>query len=379
MTHLNELSTPVVVLDLDTLESNIEKATKLTQRYGKELWPIIKTHKSMFLAKLQKKAGATGFVCGTIDEAEMLTYTNIGDTLMMAYPISDKKSFSRIAKLMKTGVRVIFRIDNKKIAELLQKHLKRRDLRAEFTVIVDVGYHRHGVRPEVVGDFVKELEQFARLGFEGVVTHPGHAYAAKNPHEVERIAREATKQMQTAVKSLEEYNITPQIIGTGSTPTFRYDVREDLYTHLFPGNYVYYDREQVALFGSAKFENCALRVLTTVLSLPQHANNTLAIIDAGSAYFDTKRSDLLDGYGRIMDHPEAQLSSLSQEIGKVVISDNSNIKIGDLLEVIPNHACFSNNSVSYIIGHRNGDIKRLIPVTVRNGRKIKQKLLHTIL
>ena len=42
----HELQTPAILLDLDKLEHNIQSWQALCNENGKELWPMIKTHKS---------------------------------------------------------------------------------------------------------------------------------------------------------------------------------------------------------------------------------------------------------------------------------------------------------------------------------------------
>ena len=82
-----KLETPAVLVDLDTLERNIKKAQSLCDDSGKELWPMIKTHKSTEIAKMQQDAGATGFLCGTLDECEGLVKAGF-DNIMYAYPVA---------------------------------------------------------------------------------------------------------------------------------------------------------------------------------------------------------------------------------------------------------------------------------------------------
>ena len=81
----HELQTPAILLDLDKLEHNIQSWQALCNENGKELWPMIKTHKSTALAKMQLDAGATGFLCGTLDECEMV-YQLGAKHIMYAYP-----------------------------------------------------------------------------------------------------------------------------------------------------------------------------------------------------------------------------------------------------------------------------------------------------
>src|SRR5205807_6936129 len=67
-------------------------------------------------------------------------------------------------------------------------------------------------------------------------------------------------------------------LSVGATPTLRYSARQHGITELRPGNYVYFDRTQVAL-GAATLADCALTVLATVVSKPAADR---IILDCGS-------------------------------------------------------------------------------------------------
>lgn len=54
------LKTPAILLNLNALENNIKTYQKMCTNNGKELWPMIKTHKSMELLKMQIEAGEIG-------------------------------------------------------------------------------------------------------------------------------------------------------------------------------------------------------------------------------------------------------------------------------------------------------------------------------
>ena len=49
-----ELETPAILVDLDIMENNIKKAQSLCDENGKQLWPMIKTHKSTEITKCSK-------------------------------------------------------------------------------------------------------------------------------------------------------------------------------------------------------------------------------------------------------------------------------------------------------------------------------------
>jgi D-serine deaminase-like pyridoxal phosphate-dependent protein len=89
---------------------------------------------------------------------------------------------------------------------------------------------------------------------------------------------------------------------------------------------------------SASYADCAATVLTTVVST---SVNHRAILDAGSKTLsgDTLLSGDRKHSGYIQGHPELILDDLSEEHGHLVIPDDSPIRLGDRLRVIPNHVC----------------------------------------
>ena len=51
-----ELQTPAILVDLDILDYNIKRFQSLCNMNGKQLWPMIKTHKSTEIVKMQEAA-----------------------------------------------------------------------------------------------------------------------------------------------------------------------------------------------------------------------------------------------------------------------------------------------------------------------------------
>ena len=62
---LDELETPVAVVDLDRLARNLDRAATYATKHGLALRPHIKTHKSTRIASEQLKRGAVGVTCAT--------------------------------------------------------------------------------------------------------------------------------------------------------------------------------------------------------------------------------------------------------------------------------------------------------------------------
>ena len=119
-------------------------------------------------------------------------------------------------------------------------------------------------------------------------------------------------------------------------------------TEYRPGTYVYNDRSLIAR-GDARLEDCALRVAATVVSRPTPDR---AILDSGSK---TLSSDLLGltGYGMLPDFAGAVIIGLSEEHAVVDLSAVGNRPdVGEVLSIIPNHACVVTNLTDRIFLHR---------------------------
>ena len=140
---IDEVYTPAIVVDLDAMKGNLKKYADEAKKHGKQIWPMLKTHKSIELAKAQIKEGATGFLCGTLDEAEALCEAGI-DNLMYAYPVATNVSIKRVTALSKK-CNFIVRIDDLDAAKALNEGAKEAGAQVNYTMIVDSGLHRFGV------------------------------------------------------------------------------------------------------------------------------------------------------------------------------------------------------------------------------------------
>jgi D-serine deaminase-like pyridoxal phosphate-dependent protein len=113
-----------------------------------------------------------------------------------------------------------------------------------------------------------------------------------------------------------------------------------------------------------KLEQVAFSVITTIVSRPTPERG---ILDGGSKTFS---SDLvgLDGYGLILEYPDASLYQLSEEHGFVDFSTCSEKPdIGDRVTVIPNHCCSVTNLFNEIVAVRDGVVETTWPVAARGA------------
>ena len=367
MMKIYDLKTPAFIVDLDILENNIKRFQQLASANHKKLLPMTKTHKSTVIAKMQMEEGASGFIVGTISEG--LSLAKLGaKEITIPYPlISDLESLRQLSDT----VHLTLSLDSYEVAHIYQQFFQSVDQVVSFLLIVNVGLNRFGLLPTECSMLLERIQKDCpNLVFKGITTHPGQVYKEYSHEGVKRIAAHTTCVMAEAKELITLSGFECSVVATGSTPTFEADVKDGLYTELRPGNYVFHDAIQIAL-GVAKEEDCALKVLATVVSNPREGTY---IIDCGSKCLGLDKGahgvSQVAGFGRVVGSPGLIIESLSEEVGVIKAQDTTKLKIGDQIEIIPNHSCSASNMTNYLIGVRNKKAINIIDIDMRtNSRK----------
>lgn len=364
---IQELATPAILLDMDALTKNITDYQKQCDEQGKQLWPMVKTHKSLEIAGMQAKAGATGFLCGTLDECEALCEAGYRK-LMYAYPVASRESLQRVIRLTKQ-CDMIIRLDDRDSARIVSEAAVEAGIIISYTVIVDCGLHRFGVAPEQAADFALALQELPGLRYRGISSHSGEVYAAASAAEVPGYARKETEAMKAAKEALVRAGLTPEIVSTGSTPTFGLTVDDANIGIYHPGNYVFQDCIQMSN-GTATEAECALTVLATVIS---HPSEHLYLCDAGAKCLGLDQgahgNSSIVGFGRVIGHPEVIVAGLSEEVGKLKVTGATDLKVGEKVRIIPNHSCSTANLTDYFVTTRGQEVLGTIAVDVRGNSR----------
>jgi D-serine deaminase-like pyridoxal phosphate-dependent protein len=158
--------------------------------------------------------------------------------------------------------------------------------------------------------------------------------------------------------------ITVERVSAGGTSGMWQAHTHPEVTEYRAGMYVYGDRAMVKS-GAMQLEDCALKLITTVVSRPTADRG---ILDGGSKTFSSDMLGVERDYGLILEYPEAHLYSLSEEHGHVDFSRcEQKPDIGERVTVIPNHCCAVSNLFNEIIGVRNEEVEVIWPVTGRGA------------
>lgn len=344
---LPDVETPAVVVDRVRLERNVASLADATRARGFALRPHVKTHKIPEIAALQLAAGAVGITVATIGEAEVFVEHGATD-VFIAYPLwLTPAKADRIRSLLGRA-RMALGVDSAEAATNTGRHLAGVDVLVE----VDSGHHRSGVDPAGVAT-VAHAARDAGLVVTGAFTFPGHSYA---PDAALPAARQEHEALVSAGTALRDAGFDITVLSGGSTPSAAATEAGGA-TEVRPGVYVFGDAQQWEL-GHCDSGDIALTVLATVVS--GYADRV--ILDAGSKVLGADRAAWASGHGRLLDYPEARITSLSEHHATVV---GVELHPGQRVRVVPNHVCAAVNLVDEVVVVRDGIIEERWTVAAR--------------
>jgi D-serine deaminase-like pyridoxal phosphate-dependent protein len=354
-TSFEQLDTPVLLLDLDIMERNLQDIAAFANQQGIDWRPHIKTHKCVEIAKKQIEYGACGITVAKVSEAEVMAKAGITD-ILIACPLSSPLKLKKVASLLPLA-KIKLAVDSPKQAERIHQFFEHSSTAIDVWIKVDTGLHRCGVEPgkETVL-LAKEISKYSKLNLQGLFTHAGHAYASSG-QEMEKIGLYEGQAIAESAEWCEKEGIPIRHRSVGSTPTFRISGKVPGITEVRPGNAVFFDAIQVGL-GVATFDQCALRLLSSVVSI--RPNEKRLILDTGSKSLSLDQgahgNASVNGYGHVVNHPELTIQRLSEEHGIVSINQQTNLDVTDRVQIIPNHACTVVNLFDSFVLTRKGTI-----------------------
>jgi D-serine deaminase-like pyridoxal phosphate-dependent protein len=371
--NLADLPTPQVLIDHTRAMNNIARVQALATDAGVRLRPHAKTHKSPAVARWQLDAGAVGIACAKIGEAEVFAGAGVKN-IRLPYPVNPANAPRLLALMDRAAVSII--VDHPAVARGWSDAMQRAGRRLDVLIKVDVGFHRCGIDPNAdpLG-FITATASLPGLALRGLLSHAGHAYHAASEDALRAIARDEAALLADLRRRAAQSGIALDEISVGATPTLRFSAGQAGVTELRPGNYVYFDRTQVAL-GAASLDDCALTVLATVVS--KHPGWIL--LDCGSKTLTNDQargispaagygavlageSDALD-YAREIDET-LTIERLSEEHATVRITGETRLEPGDRVRVVPNHSCVVSNLVDVVRLVDGDQVIETLPVAAR--------------
>lgn len=341
---LAAITTPALLVDRTIVQRNCEAMLDKARSSGVAFRPHVKTHKSVEIGRMQHAGAAGPITVSTLAEAEAFARDGVRD-ITYAVPIAPEK-LPRVEALSATIDRLNVLVDSDVAVRALEEYASSHGTGFNAFLKVDCGYHRAGVNPDSP-DSVRLAMSLARsenIRFQGLLTHAGHSYNARDLEEIRRIAAEEAASLTRFRAYLAGEGFGEIRRSVGSTPTASVVERFSSCDEVRPGNYVFYDAFQ-ATIGSCRLSDVAVSVLTTVVG--SYPDRRTLIIDAGALALskDVGPEHVQPGfgYGIVCDldlRPlPMRIEALSQEHGKV--STDTTVPVGTRLRVIPNHSCLT--------------------------------------
>lgn len=348
-TRLEDLETPVPVIDIDVVERNLKRWQERCDKAGFANRPHIKTHKLVPLARHQIALGARGITVQKLGEAEVMADGGIGDMLLTFNIIGGHKLQRLAALARRTAISTV--ADNEVVVAGLGQAgvMAGRDI--AVLVECDTGAKRNGVQsPQAAVDLAKMIERTKGLRYGGLMTYARPGTRIETEHFLL-----AARDLAAAA------GLETKVITTGGSPDMWKDEGLANITEYRTGTYIYFDRS-LAERGTCSYDDCALTVLSTIVSRPAADR---ALIDAGSKALT---SDLLGltGYGVVQELGRARVYDVNEEHGYLDISAVSGKpRVGDLVRITPNHVCPVTNLFDKVVLIRGSEVLGAAKVDAR--------------
>ncbi|MCB0488338.1 MAG: alanine racemase [Cyclobacteriaceae bacterium] len=339
-----QISRPTLLLDRKKCLANIDRIVSKANKSDVVLRPHFKTHQSHEIGRWFRDRGVEKCTVSSLHMAEYFAEDG-WDDITVAFPVNhhEIEVINRLASKITLNI-LIASIES---VPLIQSGLKHN---VNAFLDIDTGYHRTGFAP----DNVKEIDEAVQLidrspvmRFAGFLSHAGHTYKCRSQKEIKSIHQEEMEIMfglenkyRSAFKDL--------IMSVGDTPSASVLDRFEGMTEIRPGNLVFYDLVQERI-GSCTKDQIALAMACPVVAVYPERNE--AIIYGGGVHFskDSMTIDDRTSFGEVVEKTDkgwstsstgSYLKSLSQEHGIVHVPEN-NLKVGDVVLVLPVHACLT--------------------------------------
>jgi len=341
---MNQIETPAFLVDWNKTRENAEMMIQKAKKASVRLRPHVKTHKTLEIAAFQSQDIGNPITVSTI--AELLFYYQSGfKDCTYAVPITFDK-WKKLALNESINLRAInFLTDDLQTVMAINEEAKKLNKSVNLYLKIDSGAHRAGLQPKSdrLLDLATYVNEASKLNLIGLLTHAGQSYHTSDTEEKRKIVKQEINSIIDSAEWLELNGIPIKERSIGSTPTMMQGVNLKGITEIRPGNYIWFDLFQYHR-GNCELDQIACSVLTAIIGVYPERNTIL--VDAGALALSKDAGFYQDGkvlYGQIKNHPDWELVSLSQEHGIIHIgnTDWTKLKVGDYIEIFPNHSCLT--------------------------------------
>ena len=343
------LQTPCLILDENILDKNFKKLKAIALNRQVIFRPHLKTAKCREITKRSAQEFGSRAMVSTLEEIKTLQNCGINDFLYSVAIVPSK--FKKIEQMLNDNCNITVAVDNVLIAKSLVTFCNQKKISIPAVIELDLVGHRSGVSPTDK----KTLLEIGQILYDekllrGVMSHAGESYALSDKNSLEKCSENEAQKTLAAAKILFDSGMNVELVTIGSTPTAISGKFVDGITELRAGVFMFFDLVQAGI-GVCNLNEIALSVLTSVISYNKDIE--ALIVDAGWMALSRDRgtaSQNLDyGYGQVCKEDGSIINDLivtnvQQEHGIIQVRKGGSCKLpnlspGDLLRILPNHAC----------------------------------------
>jgi D-serine deaminase-like pyridoxal phosphate-dependent protein len=346
-----DIDTPALLVELDAMESNLERMAGFFAHRTCKVRPHFKNHKAPALAHRQLDRGAIGITCATLREAEILVQYGIKHVLI-ANEIAGETKLERLADLSRVAS-VVVAVDSETIVADMARVQRNRNSKIEVVIDIDIGLNRCGVQPGEPALALAKRAAAEGLSVRGIMGYDGQFQAEPPSPERDEQVRCGSKALVDSAALLRAAGISCSIVSTGGTGTYALSGIIPGITDIQAGSYLLMDTRYLGL--GAPFLR-SLTVLATVISTrgAEHA-----VLDCGVKALSGER-----GLSELKDVPGARLTALHAEHALVEVDPRlgARMEAGKKIEVWVQYSDATVNLHSRLFGVRHGQVEEVFQI-----------------
>ncbi len=350
MMLVQELDTPILTIDIDALQENMQRYQRYYDEHGILLRPHIKTHKSLAIAAMQMNGGACGLTCQKLGEAETMVSGGLTVDILIPYNIIGERKLERLVALAKQTP-ITVSADSAYTVEGYSSAFANTGMTLPVLIEFDCGMQRTGVatveESVALGRLIESLPGLELRGILGFPTPP-----SMRPF------------IRQVIAAFEEAGLPCPVVSGGSTKCGMQAHEIPELTEYRVGEYIVGGAGHL-LAGRHTVEQSALRIQATVVSAPTADR---VILDSGSKALSasTMETDNGKSMGYIVEYPDAHVFTCSEEHAHVDVSACAKKPaIGERVQVLPVHPCPCVNMHDEMIAVSGEEVVAVWPIHAR--------------
>jgi len=342
----NFIQTPTLILNEGLVKQNLLKMAGKADSHNIRFRPHFKTHQSAQIGEWFRAIGIKQITVSSITMADYFAKKGWND-ILIAFPVNIRE-IERIRSITQS-IHLELLVDMEESVELLGNTLEQS---TDIWIKIDSGMGRAGLwcqDYEGIARLAKITMSYPHLRLRGLLTHAGQTYHAHSKKAILDLYQKSNSRMYQLKEELEKRAINGMEISVGDTPGCWLSENLGQVDEIRPGNFIFFDATMFDL-GVCRADEIAVCVACPVVAT--YDSRQEAVIYGGAIHLskeivDNRSSSI---YGYVVFSKDAltwkinrlnYVRSLSQEHGVVKLDKIGfdQVKIGDLLYIIPVHSC----------------------------------------